>query len=428
MEAFPPRLDRTTSKADDSAQDMDDATLKQQDEDKKMERLDHHCHQEEEEEEIRVETMTIPAHLPPQEHAHTLPENDHQDTIDTSDQQQELFQVGDHVYQWCSLLGIPGVFQHHGIVIHVENTTNMMEDYGDGVDDGDVEQCLTIADFSNLLPESGRNNNRNSVNRSDEEDEIEFQTTPRIDQEQQQLQPTTSQSTSRTTGSLTQNNLAGSFLQSGSNSVAGTTTSDMFEQGCLRVYTTHVSSAKTQKNKWYKVQYGANWFKAHVWKRSGTCTPVESDPPETVLQRVNFLLSQKTKADQLLPQYHAIYANCECVAVWCKTGTWSTLQAASFLSHTAMGQVKGTATIASIAAAQQVTVPAAGVWGWLGYTTTVPLMSVQPWILPAVAAYGAVSIGGPAVYLAVAKRKWRKTSDVLNEAWQAYSLEVNLIA
>jgi hypothetical protein len=296
------------------------------------------------------------------------------------------------------------------------------------VEGGDIEQCLTIADFSNLLPESGCNNNKNSAFIPDEEDEIDFLANT-IPYDEQQLQPTTSQSNSRKTGSLTQTHIAGSFLQSGSNSVAGATTSEMFRQGCLRVYTANVSSSKkTQKNEWYKVQYGANWFQAHVWKRSGTCTPVQSDPPETVLQRVNFLLSQKAKADQLLPQYHAIYANCECVAVWCKTGTWSTLQAASFLSHTAIGQVKGTATIASIAAAQQVTVPAAGMWGWLGYTTSVPLMSVQPWILPAVAAYGAVSIGGPAVYLAVAKRKWRKTSDVLNEAWQAYSLEVNLIA
>ena len=29
------------------------------------------------------------------------------------------FQPGDHVYQWCSLFGIPAVFAHHGIVLDV---------------------------------------------------------------------------------------------------------------------------------------------------------------------------------------------------------------------------------------------------------------------------------------------------------------------
>lgn len=331
------------------------------------------------------------------------------------EEEQLLFAVGDHVYQWCRFLGIPGVFQHHGIVIHVENIPSSREE---GANGQELEQLLTIADFSNLLlPTSSSRGTASAEEEDVDNDDMDFQT-----EHSKEFPPPATATTG--SGSMP-------FLRSSSSSPSSPALPS--KDGCLRVYKTISSSKDCQ---WHKVQYQDHWFHTHLWKRSGTCTPAASDPPELVLKRVYFLLSQSNITttsssgdddESIIPKYHSIYANCECVAVWCKTGTWSTLQAASFLSHAAVGQVKGTATIAGIAAAQTVTVPATGVWGWLGYTSTVPLMSVSPLVLPAICAYGAVTVGGPAICLAVAKSKWSKTTQRLNQAFDAECLEVSLV-
>ena len=232
---------------------------------------------------------------------------------------------------------------------------------------------------------------------------------------------------------------SGSFARGTTLLRSGSTASSegVSKHGCLRVYqTTTTSSSKNKKCQWHKVQYQDRWMNTHLWKRSGTCTGVPSDPTDLVLKRVHFLLQQaqqlenqgENNEESLLPKYHSIFANCECVAVWCKTGTWSTLQASSFLSHAAVGQVKGTAVMATAAASAQATVPAAGLMGWMGFTTTVPLMSVQPLLLPAICAYGAVTIGGPAAVLAYAKSNWKETTKRLNEAMAAESLQVSLVS
>jgi len=103
----------------------------------------------------------------------------------------------------------------------------------------------------------------------------------------------------------------------------------------------------------------------------------------------------------MLPPYSALRSNCECVAVWCKTGTWATLQASSWLAVAVAGQAKSAVMLAGTVLAAQVTVPAAGVWGsWLGYTTHASLAVTQPYLLPAIAAYGIMTAGAPAMWLA----------------------------
>merc|ERR1712129_292953 len=64
-----------------------------------------------------------------------------------------------------------------------------------------------------------------------------------------------------------------------------------------------------------------------------------SDFAKLVLARVQFLVENE---DVALPKYHVFYSNSECIAVWCKTGRWSTLQAAVFLHSTAVGNAKQT--------------------------------------------------------------------------------------
>ena len=177
---------------------------------------------------------------------------------------------------------------------------------------------------------------------------------------------------------------------------------------CIRTYVTNPSH-------WHKVRYEANFWEKN-FSRGGTATSAASDPPGMVRARVQFLLDDPSR----LPPYDMVRSNCECVAVWCKTGTWATLQATSWLSAAAAGQVKSTATLVGAAASAQVSVPAAGLWGWMGYTTQASLLSTQPWLLPALATYGAVTVGGPAIWLVLARRHWKKLTQDLNTAfWEA---------
>ena len=188
----------------------------------------------------------------------------------------------------------------------------------------------------------------------------------------------------------------------------------------MRIYTSPASQ-------WQKVKYEANFWQRHFY-RAGTATSAQANPVGLVRSRVQFLCDCSSAANDddnddkanVLPPYHAIHANGECVAVWCRTGTWATLQVTSWLVAAAACLVKSTVTLSSATAATQVTVPAAGLWGWLGYTTQVSLLSTQPWILPALAAYGTMTIGGPALWLALSQRKARQITEQLNNAfWEA---------
>jgi hypothetical protein len=163
----------------------------------------------------------------------------------------------------------------------------------------------------------------------------------------------------------------------------------------------------------------------------------KSDPPILVLARLRFLLEygdetpqqsadeKKAKVEPLLPPHHLLYANSECLAVWCKTGHWSTLQASVFLSSTSLGNAKQTATLAMFLSAQTVTIPASGFWGFFGGTTTVSLFSTQPWLVPALVGGGVVYVGIPMVMLWKAKGRWGETENKLNDAfWRIIEPEV----
>ena len=164
----------------------------------------------------------------------------------------------------------------------------------------------------------------------------------------------------------------------------------------------------------------------------------KSDPPALVIARLRFLLEHSEEDDTskikqttpLLPPHHIFYANSECIAVWIKTGHWSTLQAAVFLHSSTIGNVKQTATLAMYLGAQTVTIPAAGIWGFFGGTTTISLFSAQPWIVPALVGGGMVYAGLPTMVLWRAKSQWLETEQRLNVAfWEQVdsAVIVNLI-
>jgi hypothetical protein len=322
----------------------------------------------------RVPAFMVDVDLPQQQVAAAASVEQENDD-DKKNQHEPLLAMGDHVYQWCSLAGIPAVFQHHAIVLEAFyhhysslDTENSNNDAGGG------EWRVRVADFSNAGPVQEELDGKafNSKNKKH-------------------------------------------IISSGAGGSSG---SSKKGDAIIRVYETSMSS-------WHKVQYGnaTGWWQRHLFSRSGTCTSATSDPPGLVRSRVQFLLDHP----QHLPRYNVIHSNCECVAVWCTTGYFTTVQASSWLSVTAAGQVKSAMTLVGAAstATTTVTVPQAGLWGWMGYTTTaqVPLLTSHPFLLPAIAAYGVVTVGAPAVVLWSARQHWKRCTQVLNDAYWAAAVE-----
>jgi hypothetical protein len=269
------------------------------------------------------------------------------------------FQIGDHVYQWCSFGGIPAVFQHHGIVL-------------DCFCDAPGEWKMQVADFSNM------DDHRSSASDLPE----------------------------------------GTIDPSFSAQSRGKSKKRSFGKSSSQGYGIRSYEVSLSEEQWHRVDYQASWWQRQI-HRSGTCTAAPSDPPGLVRARAQFLLDHP----QYLPRYDAVAANCECVAVWCKTGTWATLQAVNWLVVTAAGQVKSAVTVGSIAAATQVTVPAAGFWGWMGYTTQVSLFSTQPYLLPAIIGYGVVTVAAPTLWLLRAKHLAKQTTERLNTAFWEQAID-----
>ena len=256
------------------------------------------------------------------------------------------FQKGDHVYRWCSHGVIQKAYMHHGIVVSVV--------YVETAGDGPMAQSLVIADFSALLHEDK----------------------------------------SSSCGA----NILG-------------------QEGVLRL---HINNTSDTNFLWRKVKY-EEWFLGNLVSGAGTSTSAKSSPMEEVMKRVNFLLTNShVDADcipdfcyhnfqgtgSLLPEYHVLYANCECVARWCKTGTWATLQVKSVLASVSSGSALGAGALG----VAEATVPATGLWGTLGFTTTVSAAVAFPALLCGTVAGGVASTG---TYVH-AKIRWSKIENTLN--------------
>ena len=120
----------------------------------------------------------------------------------------------------------------------------------------------------------------------------------------------------------------------------------------------------------------------------------DSDPAKIVLARTHFLLEY---GDEYLPPYHILYSNSECIAVWCKTGQWSTLQASIFLTSSCIGNAKSATVLTMGAAAAHVV------------------------LLPAVAVGGLVWVTTPFVFLKKSKEMWDKATHKLNDLFWSHA-------
>jgi len=167
-----------------------------------------------------------------------------------------------------------------------------------------------------------------------------------------------------------------------------------------------------------KVRYNAPYLQRSFY-RSGTCCSLECHPNFMVLARARFLLASSPTSDttdgSYIPQYHALHANSETLSVWCKTGHYSTLQVADFLHLTWAGQCKSTFTLGAFLSTQTVQIPAAGVWGYMGFTTKIGLLASQPMLLPALMGYGILTVGTPMYMLRKCHAVWNDYEDQLND-------------
>jgi hypothetical protein len=112
-----------------------------------------------------------------------------------------------------------------------------------------------------------------------------------------------------------------------------------------------------------------------------------ADPKDIVLARANFLLEHM----EALPPYHVFYSNSECIAVWCKTGRWSTLQTAVFLSTNSVGAAK-TSTL-----------------------TTLAVAAANPVLAPLVAVGGLIWVSAPMVILQKSREKWEEATKQMTD-------------
>lgn len=298
---------------------------------------------------------------------------------------EEGFAMGDHVYR---LPGMFGLSQQHGVVLKATKEINS---------DGENKWILEVMEF---YPDQ-KNNEKDQLLETEDAD--------------------------------------------------GTAETSKDEPMFISVQTMEQTDRKTV---WHKVQYQAGWIRRHVG-RSGSSTAAARDGRGLVRARLEFLMElnrarlqmlplplheysskdqastlkendalkeeESTEIDneelRLPPRYDWVKANSECLSVWCQTGTWATLQASSWLSVTAAGQVKSAATLATVASTSTVTVPAAGLWGFLGYTTKVSILATNPIILPAICGYGVVTVGAPLWWLRRAKQSWKQNSIDMNSAF-----------
>ncbi|GAX27096.1 hypothetical protein FisN_13Lh360 [Fistulifera solaris] len=141
--------------------------------------------------------------------------------------------------------------------------------------------------------------------------------------------------------------------------------------------------------------------KSHYKTKQANQILPQSDPPEIVLERAHFLLEHMN----VLPPYHVFYSNSECIAVWCKTGRWSTLQTAVFLSTNSVGAAKSS-TLATLGVA-----------------------AANPLLAPVVALGGLIWITAPMYILKKSREQWQLITEYMTDVfWSAASAKVFVAA
>eukprot|EP00584_Thalassiosira_punctigera_P003609 CAMPEP_0172534254 /NCGR_PEP_ID=MMETSP1067-20121228/6685_1 /TAXON_ID=265564 ORGANISM="Thalassiosira punctigera, Strain Tpunct2005C2" /NCGR_SAMPLE_ID=MMETSP1067 /ASSEMBLY_ACC=CAM_ASM_000444 /LENGTH=659 /DNA_ID=CAMNT_0013319027 /DNA_START=26 /DNA_END=2002 /DNA_ORIENTATION=+ len=162
-----------------------------------------------------------------------------------------------------------------------------------------------------------------------------------------------------------------------------------------------------------KVRYGRKVKKGLLSQKAGVGTALKKDAVGLILARVQYTLDNPDK----LPAHNALSANGECASLWCVTGRWCTLQGASILAITSVGQAGGALLAGGILSNLTILVPMPGVWGMAGWWWYVPATVAYPFLVPMLVTLGMASLV-PLEILRRNRKKWRGITDGLNhEFW-----------
>ena len=204
------------------------------------------------------------------------------------------FNIGDHVYHWCSFLGVPYAYQHHGIVVEVSTDKDRIKIVNFGFsliakekkekDDDETNEEINNDGLKKNDCQQGKNKRPLSTSLFSEKSSSSLKMAINVKELNDKL--------SQSSGSIV-----------------------------ISEYTT-----ESAKKKWRKVMYheknSLQKLRRVVVNPPGTVGINEADFPGIVVARAIFLLHNP----KLIPPYHLLKSNCECVAVWCKTGNFSSLQ------------------------------------------------------------------------------------------------------
>jgi len=170
----------------------------------------------------------------------------------------------------------------------------------------------------------------------------------------------------------------------------------------------------------HKVRYGRAVRRGLLSSRAGVGTALKKDRPGLVLARLRYFLDNPDH----LPDHSALSANGECASLWCVTGRWCTLQGASILAVTSVGQAGGALLAGGILSNLTVLVPMPGLWGMAGWWWYVPATVAYPFLVPMLVTMGMASLV-PLEILRRNRKRWKGITDGLNhEFWTITSEDV----